>query len=963
MPFPSFSLGFKLVWRNKRRFAIVMSGTILAISIISSVFLVSNNQGYKIGYTMMKEMQPPLYINPQGNTKLNLTMYGQLDELIMEADALGTHVVDKINRHCSMTPVRGYWPNMEIIYFYTKASTINWSSFILNETKYETLVFNAYDDFKEIETSTVIEGSIPTASKEIVISSSIAGPNALFIGDLLSIVNNQTREIVTGYKVVGIYGESGSYYDAIYMQFNDFLEMIEVTGGSDEIEVAFLYEPIILAYVDLNQVNIYNLNEIISKVSLLKDRIQTGLEYHNYSFIIYNRLEYMGDMSLVITLFMLMQLGIFIGMLFPIIQLSSYVSRTINFEVFERREGEFAQFRSRGFSRKQMNKVLGAEILVSTGVCAVVTGLLGTGLFYLFQPMTQGFMFFPIAPSTQSSIENPFSSIDIFLIFVAIVTLLSFLFILVLYIQPMQLSYHKELIDSLKEKIKARQQERNIVGGIVSMFLIGGIPLVLYILLMILPPGNIFSAALSSINGIIVGFTIAAPFFLSLAFIKLLGEKKSGTLGRFCTSLLPRSQSPLKHVILRNISARSTKVAKLMMIIAFTVAFGFTVRVSRSSLVEYRQEKNQILLGADIRASTSNIFEEHEALMHDIKSNENVSAASFFLGTFGQIINLPDQIFIFNMYNFMMTNVSDVISSSTRLDNKYLFGTTWQTISDHANINERIALLPSFLADKVTNTTIVIRIEMRDNETGDNFFIIRDYTIAGYFKAFPGIDYTPPTNNFGVTVYPIILHDNPWTSFNNTNNSISMITCIKTTFSNQSLIDNAAESMNLQNYLTMTNVGAFNPLSFNILLDIPLFFSLLDLDFWLSLAISIFGIGIITFMRITKERKEIGLFRVRGFDTRMMYKIELAEKFVPIVIAASIGIVAGMFSSLVVIYGTGFNFSPVNFTLYYPLNIVLSLMDIFLLIVLPITLYFIVILLAIRFEVRQHLGSIMDEDD
>jgi ABC-type transport system involved in multi-copper enzyme maturation permease subunit len=144
MPFANLALGFKLVWRNKRRFLVVMSGLILAISIIGALFLVANEQAREMGVDTLRGYERPISLS-YGNTTINMTEYNGLDDLIFEADAIGTNAVEAIIHDLQVSPYN--LTSFSIRYFFTKNQTLNWTTFVLNSSAYMNLVIHATDDF------------------------------------------------------------------------------------------------------------------------------------------------------------------------------------------------------------------------------------------------------------------------------------------------------------------------------------------------------------------------------------------------------------------------------------------------------------------------------------------------------------------------------------------------------------------------------------------------------------------------------------------------------------------------------------------------------------------------------------------------------------------------------------------------------------------------------------------------
>ncbi len=951
MPFANLSLGFKLVARNKRRFVVVMSGLILAISIIGALFLVATAQSREMGLAYIGAYERPITISTT-STNMNMTDYNSLEGLIGEADALGTNVVDDVIHSFVATSLNGTgFP----AYCFSKDQTIDFVALLQNSTEFTDLYMYISDSFDKQSLAgmgMVLNGSVPVLPKEIMLTSNIATTFNISINDVLSIGNYQTQRNVTGYKVTGIIYGTGLNKMA-YIRYPDFKQLHEAIGDSVMIRLPNTGMSVLQVQIDMSTASIFTLNTIVENVNLLAGRVKNGINFLGLNFETFNSLEFMTAIGETIIIFLLLYIALLVVMLLPAIILAGHVSKTIGFEMFEKRAGEFSQFRSRGFSRAQMIKVLSSEVLVSSLFCSGIAALVGIGMSYFFEPITSSFSFTG-NPGTDQETFNPFTFPETGPIYVVIMVVLSLLFVLGTYMQPMQLSFHRELIDSLKEKIKVSKQEKRLVGGIVGMFLIGGIPLVLYIILSVIPPGTPFANILSSFRFVISGLTIAAPFFLALGMLKLLGEKRPAAFGKFCSAFITRNRLPLKHVITRSVTAKSAKVSKLAMIVLFTVAFGFCVKITLDSLTYFRQEKAHIALGGDVWSREYNDITHLNSTRSRISTMDNVTAASFSVYTWGAVTDQSSSQFIYQTFNFNLLNLTEYIDTLVLKEDKYLYGTTWNQLASKASLLGDVAILPSSLQSVVNGTTITVNFEYSFQKT---------YTIAGYYKVFPGI----VSETSSMYDYDIILNDDPMTTLSGW--SYSMVICVKTSLPNQTAIDDFAKNANFtDSYYTMTNVAnmvssGVGGIGMMALVDMPIFYGLLDIDSWFAIAISLLGIGTLTFMRITSERKEIGLLRIRGFDRKMLLSMQLSEKFVPILIGGIVGIVAGVCAGGFAATTIALNFAPFNPVIHFPIALIVGGENVLLNAIVPIVLYLGIILAAIWNELRQSLSSVMDEED
>ncbi|NMC03819.1 MAG: hypothetical protein GYA24_01345 [Candidatus Lokiarchaeota archaeon] len=521
----------------------------------------------------------------------------------------------------------------------------------------------------------------------------------------------------------------------------------------------------------------------------------------------------------------------------------------------------------------------------------------------------------------------------------------------------MKLSFQREMIDSLKEKIRASRQEKQLVGGIVAMYLLVAIPLGFYLLLQALLPGQPATQAIQTFSPVISALAIAAPFFLALGTIKLLGEKKPAIFGRICTALFPRSKASLKHIATRNISSKASKIARISMIVLFTIAFGFCVKVTFDSLIAFRMEKMRILVGNDISGSyTGSIAELNDTRVH-IATMPNVTRSSSYIETYCMVINNDDPFFTYQGFNCNLMNLSEYIAAISTRNDKYLHEATWAGLLQAVAGNPDVVVLPSSLKSHVHGPTLTIKIPYY---TGSGYgYFTKQYTIAGYYKVFPGVVVESQS-----LYYDIIVNENPWIALQHETNYLTMTTCIDTLLVDQGGIDDFAARMNFTTYKTMSNMtDASGLIGMMPLVEMPIFYNLLDIDSWLALSIALFGIAVISFMRINAERKEIGLYRIRGFDATMLFTTQLAEKYVPILIGGIVGVGAGIASGWLAATSIALNFQAFNPVVNYPMEFVITGGTILLQAIIPLVLYLAIIMLAIKNEIRQELGNIMDEED
>ncbi|MHA1697418.1 MAG: FtsX-like permease family protein, partial [Promethearchaeota archaeon] len=533
--------------------------------------------------------------------------------------------------------------------------------------------------------------------------------------------------------------------------------------------------------------------------------------------------------------------------------------------------------------------------------------------------------------------------------------------------------------------------------SILLMYLIGGIPLGIYLGLIFYPGStqSWFYQWLSIFAGTVVSFlSILSPFLLAIASIKLVAELSPRSFAKFCTIFL-RKKTMLQHVVVRNIASKSKSVSKIMLIVSFTIAFSLMISISDRSLSYYNIEKSQLALGSDIKVKFSMDRDMINSTMNTLLKNatfetnttaqrgENITAMAFKISKNGQIQGQSNNQFQYNSFMFHCMNMTDYLKVTRAIQkDKFLSGVTWAELRNtlESNSSDNIALLPVEFQDAVEETTFTLVFTFWDENWTESIEYTKEFRIAGFFKAFPGIqeyeDWIIRPMQFFPMGYPVIVNLDFTKVFSQVENiyeSFDFQVSIDTILNKQEDIDNFARLLNFTGHLactgyeTMSNMTeqsgftGFNPI------NSPAFFGLLRIDYWFLLIISIFGLTILVFQRITAERREIGLFRIRGFTSSMIYKIQASEKYMPILIGALIGvlmgILAGILMTYVIAFTAFFRFIPFNPKINYYVDIIFHWSDITLLIVIPIISYFLITMLAIRREVRQSLGSIMSEED
>ncbi len=121
---------------------------------------------------------------------------------------------------------------------------------------------------------------------------------------------------------------------------------------------------------------------------------------------------------------------------------------------------------------------------------------------------------------------------------------------------------------------------------------------------------------------------------------------------------------------------------------------------------------------------------------------------------------------------------------------------------------------------------------------------------------------------------------------------------VSTTGTDQQQIDEQATSLGLEDILTMSGFATTElGISFGLLDDpsIPGFMMVISL---MCLSLSLVGYSLIIAMQLYKDRRAIGLFRVRGFQGKIVSKLYLTEHLFPLIVGVILGIVCGILGGL-----------------------------------------------------------------
>ncbi len=955
-----------------------------------------------MGLSFLQEFQPPIqvtyypwswddggFIGPGPNSnQLNFTEFETIPAMIFEADSITTNMVERVGKQVTMSPLNesGFsWP-YELMYFFSRNESIEWP--VLGNLTgdwtepYRDVNYIAIDDFSDYEIE-LFTGRFPSPStpKEIIMSKDLANQTGTALNANISIFNTCTQKNESGFKVVGFVEENYNFYTSIYFQYDAFADMIGEIAPDDLIywtSTAPIYAaPTLSVHVDMEDVTVYSMNEFVTQVRLLYNSIDAGISTRSLPYDVSNRVQGFEMFQAYILLFVVEYLAIMLILLMPVYALSSYVSTTINFDMFEKRTVEFAQFRSRGFEARQVTKVLGFEILISSFICAAGAGIAGVFISYPLNDAlsSSGSLPIPLPFIPEPVPYVPFGSTTTLVLYIILVSVLSLMMIIMTYARPMATAFQKEMIDTLKAKVRERRRMQQINVGIVFSFIIGGGSLAGHLIIQAVLGGvrTQYISQYSMLGYVVVILAILAifsPLLLSYGMLKLLSEKFPAAFSRLFSSF-GRSRGELHHVITRNVSAKASKIAKMVAIILFTVTFGMMVGVSSRSLHQYRQENLRLVLGSDIKAEYDFEPANLGLIKQNITAKDNITSVGFTVSGAGYIRNQSSIEFMYSWFQMGVTNLTellDVVDASGLNVDKYLYNTTWAGLRDAIVEHQHVAVLPARFFGAVIGGSLDIEIGYTD-VFGNETLVTKTYIVAGYYRTFPGVD---PEGSSGISIMPIyrpptiILNDDFWNLVDPLSTTqFHMSACIKTPFADQEQIDNAASGMNLGYYSTLSNVtnaSMPNVIQFNPANN-EAFFNMLQLDYWLVFVISLVGVGILIFMKITAERKEIGLFRVRGFDFGQVYKIQLAEKYMPLLLAGLIGIVAGISGGFLISTVLGYNFFPPNPATTIPIDIIIKLDDVIFQALLPLASCLVITLVAIRYELRQDLGSITNEED
>ncbi|MHA1681081.1 MAG: FtsX-like permease family protein [Promethearchaeota archaeon] len=975
MNFPYFSLGSKLVLRNKRRFFVVMIGLISALTLISSVFLVSVSQGHLHSLSILNNDDAPITVYPNQFSLFNLDDGEDIRELIVDVDGNWEGVVDEVTRRYKQ-PFSYYRSDTHYYTFTNKtAGTVTWGESEFNTTNdslsssLNSFYFAVDEELDEyIERASdpmVIAGRLPTGNKEILISSQISSFFSLAINDTVNIGSTENHTIDENYTVVGIYqygnwnGINLNFIDHfVYMSNVTFYNLITNLTGSP---VLFIYQDWndwyggtcgLVVKVDLASVNFYNIIQFISNVNFLANKLLLALESSGYtSFQIDNEYQYYSNflIQLQILFLILGFTGMLLAFLLPMIILSSRVSREIGNEMFERREKEFSQFRSRGFSRKQMTRILGAEVFMSSLFCWGISSTLGILVSYG--------LFSILNPHVAVSSFNPVPDGMTLLFYLVVMFLVSWLFVIGLYVKPVSLSFQKEMMDSLKVKVRVERRKQSVKSARMVNLVLGVIPLVIFVVFVIVSVLGVVIPMVqpAMLEYVISGMLVIAPLLIAFFLLHHLTSKIPRKFARASSLHLRGKSRNLIHVIEKNFRKNHVKIRKSMAIIMVAIFFGFMIRTLDRGTSYHIEELKQINLSGDVKTTKFLDYSDSLLLNNSLSADGNISAFTMDFIYPGYVINQSSYYFEWGSFKMHFVNISSLLNTSAyKKRQSHLSGQSWADLLGKLQNIPNAAILPSTFKSYFQGNVLNISVNYH-NSTGSHDKLM-SFEVIGYYNAFPGT--ILKNQNLYSLEGDIFLNVDFWSVFDPTvTNNFNVTTYIDVFEQDQAKIDSYAKDLGFSTYFTLSNIP-----SSHVLLDrmkVYGFFEFMDVDYWLILFISATGISILTFMKITKERKEIGLFRIRGFDRSSLIKMQFAEKFMPIVygtlIGAVAGLVGGIFLSNLFCY-SGLVFRPGAFmTIQFPLTI----LDFISLTLFPLVIYFTTIYIALRLELKQGIANII----
>ncbi|MHA1791845.1 MAG: ABC transporter permease, partial [Promethearchaeota archaeon] len=815
MDFPYLKIGFKLLLRNKRRWIIIMVGALIALSVISSIYLISASKSRNFALQMIKDYNPVFSVTSRSES-YNITELEETTQIIEDLDKLKYHIIDNfsrllyINARYNLTVDDYYYNQTEKkILFMTKNPAVDWNNLSINTSFYSDLIYITDDSLKSMfnKKFSLDFGNLPENDNEIIVSSTVASHLGITLNDTISIGYGYNEKMISGFKVVGIFRYAGDpEYKRVFMNYDAFKSMVINATESD---VVFDFNSASVdIYVNFDSVSIYSFNMMAEKINQMGNEISNVIDNRGYALYFSNNIQFVTGPGFKLALYMIILLFsvILFGCLSPLVFLSNHVSILTGQEIFESREREFSQFRSKGFSKKQMQKTISSEIFLSTMICFAISATSG----YLLAWLLNDSVTFSSLPQASTSITpftpsfNPFMDITSFLIYIAMMLFFSFIFVSAIYSKPIRYAFIKEMMDSLKRKIKEKKKKSQANISLILSLLFGITPVIIQVIFLIVTSSGILIPYLGIIDLMMSILLVAAPFILAYFFLSYIGDKKPDILANLVSRLIGEKNVAMKNFFSKNIKFKSKKIVSIMTIVMFTIGFGlFTATVSKT-LYNYSEHYKQYSIASDIKSEVQMNVTTFNFTENKIAMSSNVSSQSWDLIAEGTITNQnsPSIDYAYPIFHFI--NLSLFYNTTALKINDYFFNLNWKQIFNQIKENPRVALLPIEIKPYITNDTLDIKVEFRDAFFNSQV-VEESFRVIGYYKLFPGIKLEQSLNGY---IYnpAIILHSNIKEIIpDNCSADLRMNVFIKTIHDNQESINATAASLGLSNYQILSN--------------------------------------------------------------------------------------------------------------------------------------------------------------
>ncbi|MHA1338896.1 MAG: FtsX-like permease family protein [Promethearchaeota archaeon] len=599
----------------------------------------------------------------------------------------------------------------------------------------------------------------------------------------------------------------------------------------------------------------------------------------------------------------------------PVILLGGYIGRTNYFIILFGRRREIGLLRCRAVSRKKIISIFSLEagtLGFLGGIIGIILGFASAGAILTIFPEFEGYSLMELYSKLN------IAQISNYLVGIAIGIFISFISAM----GPIRKYSKLEIIDALqKYNVKTHTESKlrkiDILLFFISLsaiaFSIWYSPEKLYEL------SPTLAVIIENIANIMIGLMPIAPFLFIYSLIKLVSASSIKFFTQIISKLVRLLNRKTEFFVTRSILRNRARSARLIFIIAIGISFLILSDTLTESQIIFEEDTQRIYFGVDANFrlysySTSNVSSSTIwNYINLLKTNDELNISKITLlsettyfqlyGENSDLIGYDLEGIIINNYFHCVFLGGDNYTQNMGDLTKFLIGGSPDTIFSKLKTEPNATIVPSLFLQKyhfnIGDDFYVVY--KNSSELEEDSDLIQHLSIVGAYTVLPGI--RPITSEYADmyficdrNAYIEIFKDIEIDSYN------FLVEYNKTRYSQKDLsrfnrlkydivknindkVEEAIENYDdnvgiysMYEYLQSESGYAYSMINF------------LNIEKIYLLSLVVIGIGVIMYVSIQEKSVDFGILRARGVEKKIIFKTQVSEGFVFLIIAIIISL-------------------------------------------------------------------------